>query len=142
VDAWQVIESFKDETVYVSPMEEDRPVREWQRCTADNGYCHGVSEALAEYLEEHGIHAWLSDEPWASPNEEWAEFGANSPEELGYDDRELTGAPFHTTTFALIDNFLYSIDYTASQYGYDQFPLIQRWDDAAGWQRKVEARNG
>lgn len=47
----------------------------------------------------------------------------------------------HEATVVSVDGEIVMIDWTAGQYGYQEFPMVQRWDPkAASWQREFTVR--
>lgn len=117
-----------EESVYLSGADIDKPVAEWRSCSADNAACHAIAEVFVEFLAEEGIEAELSDEA----DQEWF---ADSPDALGYNDRPVQGVTWHTVAIVYCDDQVFSYDWTAAQYGYKEFPLIQRYQSGEGWQR-------
>jgi hypothetical protein len=61
-----------------------------------------------------------------------------SPEALGYGDRRLGGLAEHTVSLLRWQEETYSVDFTAAQYGYREFPLVQRYADGR-WLRRGQA---
>lgn len=57
------------------------------------------------------------------------------PDYLNYQDRTVRNTGGHTLNVFAIDGYLYTVDWTAAQYGYlDCFPLVQRYRDGR-WER-------
>jgi hypothetical protein len=125
----QIAEFVSHEQVYLSGADLYKPVAEWRRCDSGNAACHAISEVFVEFLEEQELDACLSDEARGD------EF-ADGPDVLGYDDRPIKGAPWHTIALVYADEQIFAIDFSAHQFGYDTFPFVQRFDpDSKAWQR-------
>ena len=124
----QMLVAFENEEVYLSECDEMQRVSEWRSCTFKNAACHAVSEVFVEFLSEHNIEAALSDEV------EGPEF-ADCPSILGYTDRPVKGSPWHTVALVYCESDIYAVDWSAHQYGYSVFPLVQKWSPN-GWLRK------
>ena len=74
------------------------------------------------------IVACLSDE---AEDDEFAD----SADALGYTDWPLSGAPWHTVAIVYSeDEHIFAVDWSARQFGYSEFPLVQRFDGRL-WQR-------
>lgn len=108
-----------------------------------DGHCDEVSEFFAGWLSRHGMKATLSGGQTIHDEEGLQQW--TTPDALGYEDRpgipnangEVDkGHADHYTTTVHMPSGLYSIDWTASQYGYTEFPLVQKLDDSGGWQRE------
>lgn len=91
-----------------------------------DGMCHVWAYRFAEFLNEHGYEAESSED-----NQ-----GFTSPEEFGYDDRSIAGSPRHCVTTVQMSSGKYMIDWTASQYGYNEFPMVQKVSPGGGWDRE------
>jgi hypothetical protein len=93
----------------------------WQNST---GKCMEVANHFAVWLNDKGIQA---------------DVGVGEVGEFGYSDRTEPGNPndqTHAVTMIDKDGHTYAVDWSASQYGYSEFPMIQRLDDSGGWQRQ------
>lgn len=118
------------------------------------GACADVSEFFADWLAERGIRAntdWdetvmkQMDMPWAQEGRDAHPFDygyqdrpfSPEPEGLEYKQREDADDPNeqHHTTIVQMPSGTYSVDFTASQYGYTEFPMVQKLQDG-GWQRQ------
>lgn len=117
----------RDEQVYLSEADIDKPVSAWRHCDAGNAACHAISEVFVEFLAEEGIEAALSDEVDG-------EFFADSADALGYHDRPVAGVPWHTVAIVFYEDHVFSYDWSAAQFGYREFPLVQRFAEGR-WQR-------
>lgn len=101
------------------------------------GWCHVLAGQFARFLEHEGVTAWSSED----------EFGS---EGLTYTALGYTDAPgvkgqgwikFHCVTLVEEAGERFMVDWTASQYGYAEFPMVQRYDPAAQtWQREFVVR--
>jgi hypothetical protein len=132
----------RNEHVYLSGADIDQPVSAWRDCDSSNAACHAISETFVEHLigseddfdedeqSDNGIRACLSDEAGGD------EF-ADSADALGYQDRPVRGAPWHTVAIVYAAEQVFAVDWSAHQFGYTEFPLVQRYDPAAkAWQRQ------
>jgi hypothetical protein len=102
------------------------------------GMCGVVSTVFGNYLKAHGSrYKATTNGNWSFMNQ-GVHPGYYSPDELGYTDRPNSGYGGHCVVFILDeqDQPRYSIDFTAAQYGYKEFPMVQRLlPDANYWQR-------
>lgn len=110
------------------------------------GMCGVAAEQFAKWLREHKINAVVGDEEWTYANI----FNGMDPIQyehdadiFGYADRTDPGNDWDTTHCVTIvekDGHTYAIDWTASQYGYSEWPMVQRLDriedSQAFWQRE------
>lgn len=119
---------FEKEQVYLSECDEDRSVSRWRHCTFENAACHAIAEVFVEFLEEYGISAALSDEV---DGEEFV----GDPDTLGYADRPIRGAPWHTVPLVYLNDDIYAVDWSAHQYGYTTFPVVSKYSPD-GWLRE------
>lgn len=99
------------------------------------GECAEVSEFFANWLIEQGIDAQVSGDRIV--DDELTE-DYLSPEDFGYHDRAIPGFENHSATIVWKDGHEYMVDFTASQYGYKEFPMVQRLDGDK-WQREWTA---
>ena len=81
------------------------------------GRCYEVSREFAEYLTGHGLDA----EWWGV----WAD-------DVGFAER--VPAPWlqddsHVVCLVRVDGRIFTVDWTASQYGRDEFPLVREIDE-------------
>lgn len=79
------------------------------------GVIEGGDELLDEAVEQLVVSGTCSD---------WYD---DAPNELEH--------PGHTVVEITRGSRTYSIDFTASQYGYSEFPLVQQKDSDGAWQR-------
>jgi hypothetical protein len=71
----------------------------------------------------------------------WTGFPMNTPDEHGYADRPVPGADDHEATLLQsADGRVYLVDWAAGQYGYTEFPMVQRLDGGGGWERQWAAK--
>lgn len=96
------------------------------------GNCNNLATYFAEFCQEHGYQASCSqgDEfQHGEPDDlDWMH-----PAELGYEKYDpQTHLDGHAVTFVHShDGSVYTVDWTAAQYGYtDEFPLVQRLDQS------------
>lgn len=104
------------------------------------GECAFVSCLFADYLVANGIRAYGSgrrvkaaDYPFPRNPLLGSEHG---PDDFGYQDRlRESSHPEHAVTIVEWESGeIFMIDWTASQFGYVEFPLVQR-RDGNRWQR-------
>lgn len=99
---------------------------------AASGQCGASARHFAAYLTAHGIEAYT---------DRW-EYKGPSSHEFGYDDRphEAEGG-WGRHYFAVIERAgqTYTVDWTAAQFGYEQWPLVQRQRADGGWERPTAA---
>lgn len=94
------------------------------------GKCGVTAYKFVTYCLDHGLKAWMTDEMVDKGHEaDWH----------GYTDRSEEGNPedhSHCATVVEKDGVSYLIDWTASQYGYTEFPMVQRTSDEVDWNTK------
>lgn len=102
-------------------------VDEMRSADQASGNCGLFAELFCQWLERHDLDAHVFD---------------STPDETGYADRSIPGHADHAVTCVIIDGFVYAIDFTASQYGYGEFPLVQRQsvEQDEPWQRQWPVR--
>lgn len=121
---------------------EDPPLSFYRTCDEATGNCHNVAGALRDFIEDRDdeLAVWDSDESPMLDRDTLARLGEHDLagglrlDDLGYEDRPVRGAACHTTTMIYDGEELYSVDFTARQFGYRSFPLVQR-RVAGVWQR-------
>jgi hypothetical protein len=132
----EAIEAFRERGLWHVPVmdwlndgyvEQARPLEELTTPLGARGNCVHLTEEFNEFLRERGLEA-------LSPADEAGRPTALPPEALGYADRSLAGLPGHTFSVVEAAGALYSVDWTAAQYGYRSFPLVQRFDGRQ-WRR-------
>lgn len=79
--------------------------------------CNLVSQQFAQYLRSHGYDAeCMSEDGWL----------AEGPDDWGYGDHTIPGCEQHDLVLvAAGQDRDWLIDWTAAQYGYADFPMIQ-----------------
>ncbi len=89
--------------------------------------CNTVSFQLAEHLRANGYDAECGSE----------EGTYSTPGQAGYTDRITLGIEQHDwTEVTAADGREYMVDFTAAQYGYTEFPMVQRLsNDGVTWER-------
>ena len=98
-----------------------------------SGLCFTASERFIEFLCRH---KW-NGEAYLSGGHEGSNplaYELITAQELGYGDRSISGWEGHTLVLIEHESDIYSVDFTCAQYGYSEFPLVQRLDDT-GWVR-------
>jgi hypothetical protein len=85
------------------------------------GLCGDLARDFARFMSEHGIAADL--------------LGGN-PEDLYHDVQEHEGG--HAVTRVKMPSGTYMVDWTAAQYNYTEFPMVQKLNDGQ-WQREWNA---
>ena len=103
-----------------------RPLVELRAPHAARGQCIHVADEFNRFLRERGVAAGL---PLVNGRPMLV-----VPEALGYANRPRGGLSEHTLSIVRSGSEIYSIDWTASQYGYKEFPLIQRLENGS-WRR-------
>ena len=101
------------------------PSELWLACEAE-GECDDVSQEFVRWLMERGIKA----ETTTMENENPGDYDAN-----GYADVPENVRTWHTVVWVERPTGTFIIDWTAAQYGYQEYPMIQRLDNS-GWQRE------
>lgn len=109
------------------------PMRKRRRA---EGSCDAVALDLVDYLRARGFatpgrEAFLSGDEW---HEGELVRELLSPEDFGYDDRTVAGLNSHVVCLVELEEERWMVDFTAAQYGYKEFPLLQRlerYDDAS-----------
>jgi SAM-dependent methyltransferase len=114
------------------------------------GECYEVSDFFANWLYQNypDMDAYLPEDETAMEGMPWTEEGRDPhPHDFGYTDRpgsDIFGYPDdsvkdedeqHHVVIVKRPSGTYTIDWTASQYGYTEFPMIQRLDQGQ-WQRQ------
>jgi len=133
------------ETDFENHMDYRNPYDAW-------GQCHDVSEYLTSWLNERGMKAHLPEDEPVMQDMPWMQQRRDPhPDDFGYADRPgveekpTTGPNAGNEYPSLIQHHVvivdrptgrYMIDFTASQYGYQEFPMIQRLDPNAQWERE------
>lgn len=113
--------------------------------------CGIVSRAFCDHLRNAGFRAWQSSDvviDAADGSEElpmalydWAECSegyGEKPESFGYHDRPIRGLDDHEAVFVELAGDYVMVDWSASQYGYADYPLIQRLNEYGEWERRVD----
>lgn len=95
------------------------PLEALRRAEKADGICSHIAEQFVEFLCERGFAASTY---WQ--HVDW----------LGYQDRSIYGYHEHCVTWVEAGRVRLAIDWTAAQYGYDSFPLVQR-QGPGGWMR-------
>jgi hypothetical protein len=123
----EVMDWFDD--CYVS---RERPLDELKSVLGARGNCIHITNEFNEFLTELGLDASMPVDNEGRPI-------TVSPEAFGYGDRPLSGLSEHMLSLVPRHGIVYSVDWTAAQFGYGEFPLIQRYEDGE-WQRDWESR--
>ena len=63
------------------------------------------------------------------------EEAGDTPDQFGYADRTKPGFDEHHWVIVTTPSGRYGVDFTASQYGYSEFPMVQKLNEGGGWQR-------
>jgi hypothetical protein len=116
----------------------NRWIQSMRKPVEAKGECAKVSEALIDFLNAHGLYrlggvAYRSDVGWLNDS---STLDCDSPEDHGYSDRPVPGHSSHTAVLLELESELLMIDFTAAQYGYSEFPLVQRLVEGVGWERQ------
>jgi hypothetical protein len=99
--------------------------RDPQRALAQ---CSASAHHFAEFLCGLGIDAWV---------DRWDESRGPPSKEYGYEDRPLVDGyeERHFLTLIEHESETYTVDWTAAQFGYQEFPLVQRERADGTWER-------
>lgn len=87
------------------------------------GLCDRAAASFNSFCEQYGLEATMT--PFLA-----------SPDELGYTDRPVKGGGVHFASIVKHAGDQLMVDWTAAQYGYHEFPLIQRRVNGV-WQRET-----
>lgn len=109
-------------------VDQPRPLAELNTPLGARGRCIPVTVEFNDFLALRGLEAQGPVDGRGLPT-------AVSPDALGYADRAVGGLHGHTLTLVAWQGELYSVDWTAAQYGYAEFPLVQRFSGQA-WERE------
>ena len=149
----EAITGFSDEAIPDEGYPDEPFQVQWLR-TPENaeGMCSVTSQHFAAVLSERGFVAYdsgldvfdtaaclredgawdparrviRSDYPHPSNPLLGSDFG---PDAYGYTDRRRDSAyPEHSVTIVELDDEVFFVDWTAAQFGYDEFPMVARWD--------------
>jgi hypothetical protein len=90
--------------------------------------CYEIADQFVCFLRERGLTAHVS----GGAEDEQAQ---GSPDAFGYADRCLSGEPTHHLAYLDADGERYAVDFACAQYGYTEFPLVQRLAADGRWQR-------
>lgn len=96
------------------------------------GACITVNDAFVRQLAVAGIDARSSDQTQHGRYPIWP-----FVDSLGYHDRTIKGCDAHVVAIVEHDGQRFSVDWSASQYGYQHaFPLVQRHVGGDAWERE------
>lgn len=109
----EAIRDFRERTI-----QGPRQVEDLRDPEVAEGNCLVLSAQFSNFLRTRGLSANVGLPGYDC-------FGEMHPDVWGYQDREIQGCESHAATTCEIDGKTYMIDWTASQYGYQQFPMIQ-----------------
>jgi hypothetical protein len=114
------------------------------------GICDLVADQFARFCQKRGLAAYSPDNPL--PNgRNWPQgvkaryldldgelFDVYGPARTNYYAKvPKPGLRVHQLTFAeSADGQVFTIDFSASQYGFSEFPLVQRLGESGRWQRR------
>lgn len=108
----------------------------WQNST---GKCGDVAKFFADWVRDRGypFRVWGSGEDPDHPlGSDWDPYDLNL---YGYEDRTEFGNPLddsHQATFIeSASGEIYMVDWTASQFGYREWPMVQRLGSGGDWER-------
>jgi hypothetical protein len=127
----KLIEEFANHDM-LWPDDEALPISEMRDRRKAKGMCGEVTTAFQAFVWHETDGAIYPDNVEMSDGAS----DARSPtfEEMGYGDHK-PGEPRHLVSKFEMPSGTYLIDWTASQYGYKEFPMVQRLD-AGQWQRE------
>lgn len=112
------------------------PLSEMRDPVIADGFCTQAAYELAEFLSDRGVDACSSEEmDSALAGHPFSGLAAHTPEAFGITPTRSNGMPTHAATIVRDGDTLFSVDFTAAQYGdTGEWPLVQRWDGER-WQR-------
>lgn len=97
-----------------------------------SGRCEEVTEELTRYLRANG---WSKKKAYSLGTDG----EITSPDGFNYRDRQIKGINAHACTLLDLNSLVFGssllIDFTASQYGYREFPFIQLLTPNGRWLR-------
>lgn len=95
--------------------EEGRRVHELRDNALAAGWCGVVSQHFIKWLARQGVRRVkeIDDEDDIEAT-------------LGYDDRPVSDGDSHSVVQVKIGSQTYMVDWTAAQFGYEEFPMVQR----------------
>jgi hypothetical protein len=108
---------------------------DWLRSPLEaEGYCSVISTELAAYLSGRDVDAYDSGRHANLPAAEYADAsrnpfygGAHDAAAFGYQDATRTpDYDQHSLVVIHWQDALFLVDFAAAQYGYGEFPLVQR----------------
>jgi 2'-5' RNA ligase len=137
-DSWEGLADEGDLPEWGSPM----PIEKFRHPGIAQGMCYLLAEELAKFLSDHGFKAFTSDDvaigspdvgaerfPWKGDESSAEDFNLNHPAWAEEDEF----VP-HNWVIVDKDGQTYGIDFTASQFGHTEFPMVQKFDNNT-WQR-------
>ncbi len=128
----QLLKKFAASSMMVSPNGRG-PKRRMavKQVSAIKGSCVVVSKHFEQWIAPRLPKGW---QVYAS--------ASSTPDEFGYTDRTIGGFPDHSASvIESPDGQMWMIDFTASQYGYDEFPMVLTPSvDGQSWQREQSAQ--
>jgi hypothetical protein len=120
----ELIEAFLDEEVE-TPRAGRVPVRHLANPEIAAGACRLVSQSFRLFARGRGLTLDVKD---------------TTPNRCGYQNRPVTGVAAHTVNRLPRGAVSVNIDFTASQYGYSELPLISFRNPSDGsWQQEALA---
>lgn len=96
-----------------------------------SGQCGASARHFAAHITAHDVEAYA---------DRWDEHKGPPSQAFGYDDRphEDEGSRGrHYFTVVVCAGQTYTVDWTAAQFGYSEFPLVQRQRADGGWERPL-----
>jgi hypothetical protein len=130
-----------------------------QKPSVAQGQCGEISWAFSRFLDEHNItsYCWIGGKPghpWQDqenalsvdpaikrPRPSDFEVFPWGPTGWGYTDRTRRGERDHDATIVEFNGQTYMVDWTAAQFGYTEFPMVQRlegYEDAERLNEELE----
>lgn len=119
----RAIQEFKNSEVHDPSMRDGRgqgrrPVEDFRAAAVADENCSVVATQFTDFLRERGLRAHTG-----LPGHDLC--GEMHPDAWGYRDRPVSGWGSHAATTCEISGETYMVDWTAAQYGYSEFPMIQ-----------------
>jgi hypothetical protein len=114
------------------PLPEIYPLSDMRDPEKAEQMCSVISQDFARYIQNHMEESPIPVDVQIKYSPHDTSF---RPEHWGYEDRSVEGNPSHTVVqVSFGPDETYMVDFTAAQYGYSEFPMVQKLDGES-WQR-------
>lgn len=113
----------------------------WQNST---GYCSLITMHFIDWLRDRGLRAYSTNsmEAMYGDNGWKLDESMSGKAQLGYENSPEPGNPYDDTHCAAVIDWkgeTFLIDWTATQYGHKEWPMVKQLDDNKQWQEKWSA---